>query len=378
MVVVLLLLGVLSELSSLTSMSSQVPGEAGKATVIPATALPDSTAQAMQGSQTSEDAPFALVPVKWLPREEEARVDVPILPAETASTAVGAPAPVRSGAPVDGAASMTSFDPTASLLSGKCARRSIQEPSTEFRKSQCHKEAKEKFHVMDPGETFKLLRTGASIFRFGDGELRLMMGSPQINHGMEVNSKQMQHLLKAAAALGGRPHDGGACVGLVPMMDGDTRRFRPQSGVLKWVTGHEAVAYQSQIRKCFPHGSYCSASITRPDHLVDWDFDRLINGWASVFAGKTLLYIRPSTAHKAEKTNLFSAARSVIVPEFIDKPSRTFALRETILNRIHDELRRTHIDIVILSLGPTATIIAAELACQGVQAVDFGSLSGKR
>lgn len=300
------------------------------------------------------------------------------------SDAAEKPAPTKQ-APAPHGGSSTDFDPHASLLTGKCKKRSIHRQPVEWTKSQCHAGAKPdaKYNVMDPEETFKLLRTGASIFRFGDGELRLMMGVQDINHGMEKNSKLLQSLLQAAAALGGQPHSGGACVGLVPMMDGDLKRFRSDSKVLSWVSGKAGNKYQGEIRKCFAPGVYCSASITRPDHLADWDHDRLIAGWASVFAGKNVLYIRPSGANKEignndpSKTNLFSKAQSVLVPDFIDRGSRSFALREMILKRIHEELRKARIDIVVLSLGPTATILAAELACQGVQAVDFGSLSGK-
>ena len=88
----------------------------------------------------------------------------------------------------------------------------------------------------------------------------------------------------------------GFCVGLVPMMDGKVHRFRTDSKVLSWVAGDKGKEYREQTRRCFPPGEDCSASITRPDHLADWDLDRLVSGWSSVFAHKTVLYIRPAGA----------------------------------------------------------------------------------
>ena len=34
------------------------------------------------------------------------------------------------------------------------------------------------------------------------------------------------------------------------------------------------------------------------------------------------------------------------------------------------------IDIVVLSMGPAATVVAAELACMGIQALDVGQFGG--
>lgn len=234
------------------------------------------------------------------------------------------------------------------------------------------------FVVMEAEDTFELMRKGASIFRFGDGELRLMSGSEQINHGMEVGSKDLRLWLHAAASMGGVAKNGAACVGLVGMMDGKTDRFAPDSGIKGWTSGAGARKYQKVIKECFPVGRYCSASITRPDHLRNWGEDRLVAEWASVFAGKVVLYIRPQGMFSSSHAGLFGRARAVIAPDFLPGARRSFKLREKIMSRIHEELRRTKIDMVALSLGPTATVIAAELACQGVQAFDFGSWTRRR
>jgi hypothetical protein len=276
--------------------------------------------------------------------------------------------------------SATDFDPDASLLKHTCKNFKLDAGLATFRKTQCRDTSRKttQYEVLDPGKTFELLRQGASIFRFGDGELRLMQGVESINHGMELGSKAIVAYLRAAAALGGHPHPNGPCVGLVPSLDGNASRFRAGH---TWVNDK---SYKTTTMMCFPVGRYCSASITRPDHLVEWDFDGLAAGWASVFAGKTILYIRPSgikldpsSARMQALNIIFKDAQAVLKPDFLNTGTRHFAQRQFIMDFIHEELRKTRIDIVVLSLGPTATIIAAELACQGVQALDFGSLSGK-
>merc|ERR1712137_1209139 len=130
-------------------------------------------------------------------------------------------------------------------------------------------------------------------------------------------------------------------------MDKNTSKFRP--GMAQgWLFGAKAKEYQRDIRSCFPSGTYCSASITRPDHLVDWDVERLLRGWASVFNGKRVLLIRPTgVGHEDPYRNrtLFSGAKALIVPDFIKSNRRTFAIKDFVLEKIHEEFRRSRIDI---------------------------------
>merc|ERR1712232_375211 len=119
----------------------------------------------------------------------------------------------------------------------------------------------------------------------------------------------------ATAALGGHPHPNGPCVGLVPFMDGQAARFRADSKVPSWALRED---YKATTRNCFPAGRYCSASVTRPDHLADWDHSRLTEGWSSVFADKRLLYLKPSGSVPNQSIDVvFAKARSVITPNWI-------------------------------------------------------------
>lgn len=273
----------------------------------------------------------------------------------------------------------TIFDARRSMSKRNCVGQEAWYENLVWKESCSFKNKRnEDFEVLEANDTFDLLKRGASIFRFGDGELRLMSGSEAINHGMEVASKDIRLWLNAAASMGGVARHGAPCAGLVGIMDGNSARFNPKSGIVGWTSGAGARKYQTAIRQCFPKGRYCSASITRADHLADWDEDRLVKAWASVFESKVVLYIRAKGMFSASHEGLFARARAVIAPDFIDEPRRSFSLKNKIMYRIHEELRRTRIDMVALSLGPTATIIAAELACQGVQALDFGSWTRRR
>lgn len=315
-------------------------------------------------------APLQTVPAS-APAVSSASLGVPVDRLRLPSAAAASP-PLPQGT--------STFDSTMSLRKRSCVGEGDRNKEIVWDVACGDEKGKTNadFHVLEAEETFELLRKGASIFRFGDGELRLMSGSEQINHGMEVGSKDLRLWLHAAASMGGVARRGAPCVGLVGMMDGKAERFSPSSGIRKWTAGEGARRYQKVIRQCFPRGRYCSASITRPDHLAGWDEDRLVAAWASIFAEKVVLYIRPRGMFSSSHAGLFGRARAVIAPDFIEEARRSFSLRSKIMKRIHEELRSTRIDMVALSLGPTASVIAAELACQGVQAFDFGSWTRRR
>merc|ERR1711871_1054431 len=226
------------------------------------------------------------------------------------------------------------------------------------------------YEVWGLEKTFAFIKNGSSISRFGDGELRLMEGAKHINHGMEIGGKQLRMKLNVVAKLGGCNHDK-FCIGLVDMF----KQYDKQSvnSHNNWfVHPQHRRRYQGLVTRFFPKGVYCSASITRLDHWPELTKDQLEGHWREVFANKTILIVSGRNMSGHEPVFKLSKAVYVAPP-----PPKRLAFRiygslksSTLLN-----IAKLQPDITLLSIGPTATILAAELACNGVQVLDVGSVS---
>ena len=152
----------------------------------------------------------------------------------------------------------------------------------------------------------------------------------------------------------------------------------------------------SGLPRC-PGGTYCDAFVSRPDNVPDQDYPAIgyfTPRWQRVFRGRRVLLVRggvgdnlPSTADKTvfdrhlawassvEHLMSFMSARGVVVT--LSNSSRNIfqeyaGLRDSILSR----LSKGSFDVIVLSLGPTATVLAAELSCRGYQAIDVGQFGG--
>ena len=107
-------------------------------------------------------------------------------------------------------------------------------------------------------------RSGGSLARFGDGELKLLRGKkggwedPRSDGGAMARAG-----LAFAASLGGRPDALRVCVGTVPLLDGSFARFRPGSRRDFWRNFYPPVASGEERRVSFAEsGSQCSCVLT--------------------------------------------------------------------------------------------------------------------
>lgn len=269
----------------------------------------------------------------------------------------------------------TKFNRDAKVLKGNCAFEKWKPTKPKCESGKGKKDSD--YNVWGFEDTFERMRAGMSISRYGDGELRLMEGHEKINRGMEVNSQALKSALMGVAQLGGSNPKKGVCVGLVEMFDP-----KKADKALAKTWAKVGSRYSGIVKNCFPKGSYCSASITRPDHWSDHSAEELIAAWAKVFDHRKVLYVRPSGAAPGNVSAVFAKAKYVWSPDHIipsdgKKAVQSFAKRDQILSDIVEFLDTHQIDVIALSVGPTASILVGDLACMGVQTVDFGSMASR-
>lgn len=200
--------------------------------------------------------------------------------------------------------------------------------------------------MLTEDETIDRALAGASLARFGDGELRLC-------HGADCASQRRDKRLAAELKNILAGDDGGALVCLPHDRAGPKAR--------NWARYAEP-----RYTKMIAPGEYGSAFVTRPDS-APWidrpDYWEKIRGlWAGRRVG--LVTGEPLTSGKMRR-----------VPEGAAGVTLVGAPRQHAYAEIDDIERRaaaTGLDLFVLCLGPTATCLAVRLARRGAQALDMG------
>jgi hypothetical protein len=67
---------------------------------------------------------------------------------------------------------------------------------------------------------------------------------------------------------------------------------------------------------------------------------------------------------------------TINVVSLVDSHKNIFGDYVGLRDEIMDRLESGRFDVVVLSLGPTATVMAAELSCRGYWAIDVGQFGG--
>ena len=254
------------------------------------------------------------------------------------------------------------------------------------------KKASNSYETMSLEETFAYVRAGGSLSRFGDGEVRALVGQRILK---QKGSEELRKALKFVADLGGSPQSWPClCVGTYPLLDRNFSRFR--LGRRRSFAQQIYADYIEIWTKFMKPGKYCDSFVSRPDGLNPAEFpaiDFFTPHWQRVFEGRRVLLVRgssgdniPATADKSVFERHFAHAQSVAQLITFPGPDGKVSLANTSSNvfdlyvYLRDEIlthiRRRSADIVVLSLGPSATVLAAELSCRGYQAIDVGQFGG--
>lgn len=198
--------------------------------------------------------------------------------------------------------------------------------------------------ILPEEETLQRALAGASLSRFGDGELRLASG-----RGTAVTQQSDKHLSAELCRILKDPPKN--CLVCLP-------RFGKGQKAKFW----EAYTTEGWL-SLYGKGPYGSAFISRPDSAPWIDRDEY---WADVerlWAGANVCFV--AGTDRSLRDEDFASAKSVVR---VSAPRRdAYAEIDRLENEIAEIGRRT-----ILCLGATATVLAARLAKHNIQALDLG------
>lgn len=221
-------------------------------------------------------------------------------------------------------------------------------------------------HIMGTDDTIDhILTTNDSIARYGDGEMVLMLGGNI--HFQKFDSSLKERLVEILRM----PEQSGFKVG-IPMALNSTIGLKKQAADF-W---HENLKTGKMhwVRFCNWRKSYINSSFTWC--YVDYDdkevamksFLKLFELWN----GKDILIVEGETSKLGVNNGLFMNASSVkrIICPSINAYDKYNEILEKIKVLYNDEL-------LLISLGPTATVLAYDIYKMGKRAIDIGHLNNE-
>lgn len=192
-----------------------------------------------------------------------------------------------------------------------------------------------------------------SFARFGDGELRNMF-RPEFSIYFQRNSAALADDLRAAMAAEGAPN---LLVGL-PNIFADH---------LHWsVVFHELWADMKPFVESLPR--FGNLHVTRPVAFQAHGVD-LVAAWSRIWEGKDALIVTGKGSRFELEPALFSSLKSSRFEHSLPKNAYED------LDRIERVALDAPESLVLISLGPTGSVLAHRLAKAGKQALDLGHLS---
>ncbi len=206
--------------------------------------------------------------------------------------------------------------------------------------------------VMSIEETIELLKSGYSLSRFGDGEFNLCFGQSISFQSMNLKlMKELRRILNIAR------NDEIKFIVAIPRM-----KFNGKSFWSKFWYFH----VDQILTLMYKDVCYADLGISR--HIELFHVPELINIWS----GKNVLFVFGKNSKFNLNHEIFLDIQKTYKIE--SEPSNAFKKIENILSEISEFSEK--IDLVLISLGPTASILAYECKTRfGIQSIDLGHLT---
>lgn len=199
--------------------------------------------------------------------------------------------------------------------------------------------------VFNERVTLDLVLSGRSLARYGDGEFNLCAGVPA---KAQMVDRALQSRLRALLV------DSGSCLVGIPNIHSDT----PKSDF--W---HKQEQRAEPFLKADHH--YASAFISRPDSAPWINTPAYWTALQSLWVGQDITLVTGGR-HGLSEADLVGAAS---VREVVGPSRDAWASYADLMAEIGTPAR------VLMCLGPTATVMAADLCAKGVHAVDVGHVA---
>lgn len=208
----------------------------------------------------------------------------------------------------------------------------------------------------------QLIEKKASFCRFGDGEFCLIYGEEIAFQ--KFDKKLSQRLIEILQSnldsiFVGLNHSYFSSV--------DGMRQLPKNFIRSWVAENRKKISDLSI----PGQQYYDAGCTQLYAMYeDYDFKEYFSKIKELWRGREIVIICGKTVFDSIQINIFDCAKSI---DYKYAPSKdAFEVYDDLLI---EALKLDKEKLIIAILGPTATVLAYDLAMRGYQALDFGHIA---
>lgn len=220
-------------------------------------------------------------------------------------------------------------------------------------------------NIMDVAQTITYIKTHkCSVTRFGDGELSIMLqkGAPGFQKGSPALAADMKRTLQAASP------------DLLICMPGGFITTAAYSDHGKQFWDQWSIAFQKDaveaIRTLTPEGYvFGDAFLSRPfsPYKSSKPAEKLFPMLKELWQDQDILFIEGEGTRLGLGNDLFDNVRSV--KRILCPAENAYDVYDKILETA---LSHWNGELVILALGPTATVLAGDLSQKGIRALDLG------
>ncbi len=215
--------------------------------------------------------------------------------------------------------------------------------------------------VILENETLKYLtEEKLSITRFGDGEFRVMMGERQKSF-QDIDprlSKRMKEVLESK--------DPRVVVAIFP-----ARSFEELS--LIWQKF--IIRFNNRILQLFESDrTYADACVFRNVGApTAKEFLRKVRAIKKIWEDRDVVFVVGNNSRFKFEDELFNNCRSVSY--IYGPPKNAFSEYDSLIGQVRKYDKEKY--LILIVLGPTATVMAYDLALENYQAIDFGQMPGQ-
>ncbi|WP_242919046.1 SP_1767 family glycosyltransferase [Pontibacter liquoris] len=207
----------------------------------------------------------------------------------------------------------------------------------------------------------KIIVSKSSVARFGDGEIRLMRGEDiEFQNASKELSLRLQEVL--------RSNEKGIII-CIPDVFSNLNQYKDKAKYI-WIK-HLAKYYGYWAKSLNSDTIYYNAFITRP-YIIYKSItlaNERFNSIKSVWHEKNIIIIEGSKSRLGLGNDLFDNTKSIkrILCPTVNAFSK--------YNDILEEAKKIRKDnVILIALGPTATVLAYDLHQEGYQAIDIGHI----
>ena len=213
-------------------------------------------------------------------------------------------------------------------------------------------------------DTFeKLIKEKKSLCRFGDGEVSWIYKDSKGYFGQE-NSEELSRRLHEVI----NSKDEKILIA-VPDFFGDVPHFNKKRKIQR--DAHLSKYYKRWMSLLDENYTYTDALITRVYMgVVNKSFKQIFDGWKKVWENREVLIIEGSQTRFGVGNDLLGNAKSI--KRIICPAENAFIKYDEILKAVKKQATKDM--LVLVSLGPTATVLAYDLGRIGIQTIDIGHL----